>query len=29
VVGIVIMSICLLIYVGAYEWGKKIVEIEV
>ena len=28
-VGIVIMSICLIIYVGAYEWGRKIVEIEV
>lgn len=29
VVGVVIMSICLLVYLGAYEMGRKIVEIEV
>lgn len=29
VVGVVIMSLCLLIYLGAYEVGKRIVEIEV
>ena len=27
--GIVIMTVCLLIYVIAFEFGKKIVEIEV
>lgn len=29
VIGAVIMSLCLLIYLGAYEVGKRIVEIEV
>ena len=29
VVGVVIMSICLLVYLGAYEMGRRIVEIEV
>ena len=29
VLGIMIMTICLLIYVAAFEMGKKIVEIEV
>ena len=29
VVGAVIMSLCLLIYLGAYEIGRRIVEIEV
>lgn len=29
VAGVVVMSICLLIYLGAYEMGKRIVEIEV
>lgn len=27
--GIVVMSVCLIVYVFAYEWGKRIVEIEV
>ena len=27
--GIVVMSVCLVIYAFAYEWGKRIVEIEV
>ena len=29
VLGVVIMTICLLVYVIAFEMGKKIVEIEV
>lgn len=29
VAGVAVMSICLLIYLGAYEMGKRIVEIEV
>lgn len=29
VVGVIVMSICLAIYLGAYEMGKRIVEIEV
>ena len=29
VAGVIIMSICLIIYLGSYELGKRIVEIEV
>ena len=29
VLGAVIMSVCLLIYAGAFELGKRIVEVEV
>lgn len=28
-VGVVFMSICLLFYAGAYEWGRRMMEIEV
>jgi tight adherence protein B len=29
IAGVIIMSICLLVYVVAYEMGRRIVEIEV
>lgn len=29
VLGVIVMTVCLLIYVAAYEFGKRIVEIEV
>ena len=27
--GMIVMSVCLIVYVFSYEWGKRIVEIEV